>query len=458
VTLSIALDLGSTRIKAGRLTRAGRVADIVSEPAPPLRRDGLVREGDAEEYRRAAERVLERAGAPADVPLGIASQRSSFLLWDRASGAPATPLISWQDRRAASWCERNGRIADRVTERTGLPLSPHYVGPKLASLIEADAVLARRLRAGELALGTLDTYLVWKWSAGRALRTDPTMAARTLLFDPRAGDWCGELMERFGAARELLAAVEPSAGRGPVLLDRWELRASIADQASGAIALAGGETDVAIVNCGTGCFVLRPTGELFRTLPGYLAGPSLAACGRTRFALEGTINGGAAACDRFGRAPTVLPEADPSPDAFCLPDSAGVGSPHWRPGTPFTLSESAALLSGGAKRRIVLEGLLFRVREILEDLCAGEEPASVIVCGGLTRDPFLAEGLAACLGREVAVAAERESTLAGAARLAAGTAERRPGAGSVVAPGARGAYLARKFERWRSWLRGVLGG
>jgi glycerol kinase len=177
---------------------------------------------------------------------------------------------------------------------------------------------------------------------------------------------------------------------------------------------------------------------------------------RTLYALEGTINGGAAGADRFGPGPTPFPDADPAPDAFCLPDQAGIGAPHWRAEEGFRLSSAAKGLSGMAARRVVLEGVIFRVREILEDLERMNPVRRIALSGGLARDPFVAPALAAGLDRPVERLPDTEATLLGAARLAAG----RPGTtgvtGTLVAPSPRAAYLRRKFHTWQAWLRAEL--
>jgi glycerol kinase len=454
--LALGLDLGSTSVKAARLDADGCLRDVAAVPSPELTGEGPIRETDAEAYLRAAERVLERAGRDS-LPLGIASQRSSFLLWDRTSGEPATPLVSWQDRRAAPWCFEHAELAETIRARTGLLLSPHYVGPKFASMTAASPALRKRVDRGEVLLGTLDAWLVWKWTGGCVHRTDPTMAARTLLFDLERGDWSDELLGAFGVPREILPAVEPTAGR-ETPLSKGRLAASVADQASGLAAAAGSEEDVALVSAGTGCFVLRPTGERVLRRPGYHAGPALALAGRpVRFALEGTINGGGAVADRFGTGPTELPDADPAPDAFCLPDSAGIGAPHWRADGAFATNAAAQALPGPAQRRVVLEGLIFRMREILEGVFEGTEPKQVLLVGGLARDPFVGAGLAACLGRPVHVLDQPEGTLLGAALLAAGVVADAAD-GRRVEPARSAAWLSSKYARWREWIEEIVAG
>jgi glycerol kinase len=315
----------------------------------------------------------------------------------------------------------------------------------------ASPALRRRLESGELLLGTLESWLVWKWTDGREHRTDPTMAARTLLFDLERGDWSDDLLATFGVPRGAIASIAPTAGRETVLRG-GPLRATVADQASGLLAAAGAEEDVALVSFGTGCFVLRPTGTRPLRRPGYLAGPSLALAGAPiRYALEGTINGGGAVADRFGAGPTELPDADPTPAAFCLPDSAGIGAPHWRANGGFATSAAARELPACAQRRVVLEGLIFRAREILDGLFDGTEPKQVLLVGGLARDPFVSSGLAACLGRTVHVLDQPEGSLLGAAMLAAGAGGTDPG-GHAVEPRRGAAWLSSKYERWHEWM------
>ena len=144
------------------------------------------------------------AGLPAGLPLGIASQRSSFVLWDPTSGEAATPLISWQDRRAADWCRRHADLEPEVFRRTGLVLSGHFAGPKLAALQQADPQLAERMRGDELRFGTLESWLIWLWSGGRVHQTDPTMAARTAMLDLNSGEWSEALLTCFGVPLRML--------------------------------------------------------------------------------------------------------------------------------------------------------------------------------------------------------------------------------------------------------------
>jgi glycerol kinase len=452
------LDLGSTRIKIGWLDEHGALLDVNSLPAPPLRGADGIREADAEAYAVAAGGLLEQLSRrlPPGAPLGLASQRSTFVLWERESGKPRTPLVSWQDTRAADWCVRNADAAIPVVRLTGLVLSAHYVGPKLAAMQESDPALARELRGGGLLFGTLDCYLVWRWTVGRVHATDPTMAARTALFDIDRNDWSDTLLERFGVPRSILPRIEPTTARREALTPGLVLAASVADQPSGALALLPGK-DAVLVNLGTGGFVLRLAARGDRRPPGFLVGPACApAGGPVSYAIEGTINGAGNAVDRFGEGPTELSFDDPSPEAFCLPDAAGLGSPHWRPDVGLELSGKARGLDAAARRLVVLEGLLFRIRELLEASGGDRPPRRLLLSGGLSREPFLPAGLAALLDRPIDLPELPEGGLTGAARLAAGLDPFADPPLRRVEPGPRGAYLRDKYPYWLDWMRGLL--
>ncbi len=455
--LSAALDLGTTWIKAGILGEDGLLEEIVSRPAPPVTGRGRVWDSTAAEYRDAAEALLDTLLGKnhQTVRLGLTSQRSSFLLWEKKSGTPVTPLISWRDRSALAWCRRRRRIQASIRKVTGLPLFPQYAGPKLAVLLQKQPELRRGLERGTLLFGTLETYLIWCWSPERAHETDLTMAARTVMVDPRTCAWSPDQLELFKVPDRALPRIVVTSGRSLPLEKDRVLGASIADQASVAQVLLGGDSSAALVNAGSGAFILRSTGSEMKLLKGYLSGPIRGGpdCKENIYALEGAINGAGITVDRFGAGPTELPSKDPAPGAFCMPDKAGIGSPYLQPARSLKFSREALSLADGEKRRIALEGIVFRVRQNLEGLFPDSPPDPVFLAGGLTREPFLAPALAACLGRPVSLLKELEGTLLGVARLAVEPArswEVPPT--QEIEPGPAGAYLAGKFRRWKAWV------
>jgi glycerol kinase len=456
--LALALDLGSTRVKAGRLTAGGTLVPAGAAGAPHLTGQGTVREGDAAAYLEVAGAVLAQAvAADPGLPVGIACQRSSFVLWEAASGRPVTPLVSWQDRRADRWCAAHRAREAELTARTGLPLSPHYAGPKLAVLLAADPGLGEGLATGRLRFGTLETYLLWHLSGAQVHHTDLSMAARTLMVDLGRRHWSDPLLATFGVPRAGLPAIGASAGLDLEMDGGTRVAATLADQGAAALAALGEAPGTALVNLGTGGFVLRRVAGPGHGPEGYLLGPLCRAAGGTAWAAEGTINGIGPLVAGLKGGPTSLAEDDPAPDAFCLPDAAGVGAPHWRAGLGPVFSPAAESLGPAGRRRAALEGIVFRVREIVDDLARDAPVTRLLVAGGLAAGPdtghFLTAGLAACTGREVARLEEPEATLLGAARLAAGVPQAAPGARAVAAAGG---YLGPKYARWRAWLEGVL--
>lgn len=456
---ALAIDLGSTRFKLACADPSGKLSRVVAVAAPELTGGGLIREVEASVFLDHVDRLWrEYAGETNGLPLGLVCQRSTFLIWDRATGRALTPVVSWQDRRAADWCDQHRGADDLLRRRAGLLMSPHYAGPKLAVMLDRDPGLAARLRAGDALFGNLDAWLAWKWSAGAAHRTDLTMAARTAMVDIGHGDWSEELLDLYQVPRvslpEIVATDSP-----PLKLDNGlRLTASIADQAAGALAVLDPRRDAALVNLGTGGFVLRPIGDPNVRLTGYLTAPILSSRKRGDLSvLEGTINGAGPAVDAYGHGPTILPAEDPCPDGFAIPDMNGIGAPHWRPEFGLTLSAAATRLDDpDQQRRIVIEGLLFRIVEILRDVGMGRLPETVYLSGGLARAPSVAQGLASLLGQPVAVFDEPESTLTGTARLALGIAPFAAARAERVEPSSHGAYLPGKFPRWMEWVARTL--
>jgi len=449
---ALAIDLGSTRIKAGCLGPDGALSPAGERPAPPLSGADPIREVDAEAYIAAAIDLLRSAARP-DIPWGIASQRSSFVLWEAATGRPVTPLISWQDRRAEAWCRAHAAVEPEVVRRTGLVLSPHYAGPKLAALLADDPDLRGGLAGGRLRFGTLETYLLWRLSDGAVHHTDLSMAARTLLLDLDTGDWSPDLLKIFGVPRAGLPEVGDTRGLD-IRLAEGVVTATVADQAAAALAALGdGSTDdvgAALVNLGTGGFVLRPVARRQDVPHRYLAGPLLRDAGGVRWAGEGTINAIGAA---VGAGRTPVPDTDPFPEALCIPDAAGIGAPHWRADRGPVENDAFRALGPGDRRRCVLEGVAFRVCAIAADLARAAPVTRLVLAGGLSAEPFLGRAIAACSGLPVFRLREAEATLLGAASLAAGVP---PPAPDLKPLPPEGAYLPEKFARWKAWRDGVL--
>src|SRR6185369_13216656 len=240
--------------------------------------------------------------APADIAaLGITNQRETTVLWDRRTSEPVAPAIVWQDRRTAAACERLAAAGhgSEVARRTGLVLDPYFSGTKLAWLLEHDPELRRRAGRGELAFGTVDSWLIWRLTGGRTHVTDVTNASRTLLLDLAAAAWSAPMAELLGIPMELLAEVAPSSAvyaetdPAAFLGVSVPVAAAVGDQQAALFAQACFAPGQAKNTYGTGSFVLlntgptpppaRADGALLRTAAFQLAGEPV------HYALEGAV-------------------------------------------------------------------------------------------------------------------------------------------------------------------------
>lgn len=447
---ALALDLGTTRVKAGVVDAQGRLSRVRVADSPPSLGRGLVRQGDPEAWRDVARELVATLEGEVGrgLPIGLCSQRSSFLLVDALSGRPLSALVSWQDRSAAPWCERHRELAPKIAARTGLVLSPHYLGPKLAARLESERELGASLARGATLVRTLDAWIVAALESESHARTDLSCAARTALVDLESGEYDDELCATFGVPPAALAPIEPGVEPGA-----RRVRAHLADQAAAVLGVLGERAEGALISLGTGGFVLRAVGGRPRVVPAYLAAPVLSrGGGHALYALEGTINGGGATADRFARGPTHWPAADPTPQEFCLPDENGWGAPFWKAELSLRFSGSTRLGSHADLRRVVVEGLCFRAASILLELEADAPVARVALAGGLAQDPFVPRALAACLARPIEIVASEEAALAAVGRLAAGLDPRELSPARVVELAPGDGWLRDKFERWRAWV------
>ena len=445
-TLLLALDQGTTSSRAILFDRRGTpVATAQREFRQHFPRPGWV-EHDADEIwatqRATIAEVLARARVTIGAvhALGITNQRETTVLWDRASGAPIAPAIVWQDRRTAAHCARlkaEGR-EPFVRERTGLVLDPYFSATKIAWLLEHVPGARARAERGELAFGTIDSWLAWRLSDGALHVTDPSNASRTLLYDLHRDDWSDELLELFGVPRSLLPTVVPSSGPiGEVVLEgRRILLAGIAgDQQSALFGQACFEHGMAKNTYGTGCFMLMNTGArprasqsgLLATAAWSRATPSGA---QRSYALEGSVFVAGAVVQWLRDGLGLIARADEvEPLAASVPDTAGVhlvpaftglGAPWWDP-------EARGALLGltrGATRahvaRAALESIAFQSADLLVAMQrdAAEPLTELRVDGGASANDLLMQFQADLLGVPVVRPKVLETTALGAASLA----------------------------------------
>ena len=443
-TVVLALDTGTTSGRALVIDASGVVlASAQQEVGLSTPQAGWV-EQDAEELWQAqlatAREALEKAGVPASAVagLGIANQRETTILWDRATSVPVAPAIVWQDRRTAGFCdELRGAGAEALVRRkTGLLLDPYFSGTKIRWLLDNVAGVRERAEAGELAFGTVDSWIAWRLSGGRLHVTDATNASRTLLYDIRVGEWDDELLALFGVPRALLPEVCDSSGvageADPGLLGAAIPIAGLAgDQQAALFGQACTRRGMIKVTYGTGCFLLLHTGEdPAPAPPGLVSTVALQRGGRRTYALEGSVFVGGAAVQWLrdglgivssGAEATSLAQSVPSSDGVVfVPALSGLGAPHWDPyarGGIFGLTRGT---TAAHVARATLEGIAFQVADLYEAEAegAGVAPAEVRADGGAAASDLLLQFQADLLGVPVTRAGQPEATAFGAAWLA----------------------------------------
>jgi glycerol kinase len=456
---AIALDLGTTSIKAGLLDRDGELGNIIARPAPKITVDGGCYESDALAYAATAEQVLDECIAQAGdcKALGLCSQRSSFLVWEQATGQPLTPLISWQDNRGASSCEALRVHQKLIRNLTGLPLTPYYFAPKLRAVLQDNPAWLARLRNGELRVGTLDTFLIWRWTAGRHFVTDASMAARTLLMDIRQQQWSPQLCELFGIPLGILPEIKPSTGLNLRLNVGLALQASVGDQSAALIASVSEDQAEALVNLGTGCFVVRYLPNAQTTPGGYLhTVVYLDREQHVHLAIEGTLNSIAAALAPYPVGECSVDDLAEGDDIFCLAEPSGLGAPYFRGEIGIRFSQPVEHLMQRRIAALLLEAVIFRVARILEEFhreCAIER---VYLSGGLSELICLQQGIARCVPFEVYRLQQSESSLQGAALLAAGMEPASHRKCERISIAGNAQALPKKYQRWKAWLDDLL--
>lgn len=463
-TSAIALDLGSTAIKAGLLNADGGLAKVTAQAAPEIVVSDGRYESDALDYARVAEELLAESLVQAEgmPPLGICSQRSSFLLWERTSGQPLTPLISWQDTRGDASCAVLHSSDDMIHERTGLRLTPYYLAPKLRVLLMEHPEWFALLERGEVLVGTLDTFLIWRWTEGKHYVTDASMAARTLLMDIRRQCWSPELCKLFGIPVSALPEIKSSTGMNLSLIHGIVLQASLADQSAALIASIGESRSEVLVNLGTGGFVVRYLENERDDLGGYLHTLVYRDHrNRAHFATEGTLNSIATALAPYPVKECHIADLAET-DIYCLAEPSGIGAPYFRNTLGLSFSKPVDSLTPHQVANLLLEGIIFRVAHILEDFHYMHPIEHIYLSGGLSELVCLQQGIAQCAPCDVYRLKQRDASLHGAALLAAdkvsGLSDKAKQVSTEKINLSQDATaLTEKYQRWKTWLTEMLG-
>jgi len=427
----VGLDQGSGATKACLIDRQGRLRRLVTLPlATHYPSSGWV-EHDGNVLARSARTALERLLRnidPASVgSVGVTAQRSTFIVWEPVTARPLTSAISWQDRRAETFCRTLSHAETMIRRKTGLRLSPHYAAGKIRWLLDHFPDLRWRAEKGKALIGTLDAYLLYRLTRGESWSTDPTHAARTLLMNLRRMEWDPELLELFRIPLRALPPIRPSAfpvGEISIRGARLPVTATLGDQQAALIGLGCRRENEAAINYGTGAFVVLNTGNLPRRVPRLLTSVAWSSPKEVRYLVEGTINAAGSAVDWLSVVAgektaliRTLPDLDRLP--VVIPSFSGLGAPHWVSGACGAIFDLDLSTNREQLLSAILAGIGCRVREILESMSRhGLRVRRVIAGGGLARLPSLLPLQAGLLGRTILRARVPEGTARGAALLA----------------------------------------
>ncbi len=440
----LALDQGTTSSRALLFDAGGAVRGLAQREFRQIfPRPGWV-EHDPNEIWSSQLAVAREALASARISasdlaaIGIANQRETSIIWERASGEPIGNAIVWQDRRTAVDCERLVETghAETFREKTGLVLDAYFSGTKIAWLLDNVPDARRRAEAGELAFGTVDCWLAWKLTGGRLHVTDVSNASRTLLFDLRGGQWDQELLDILRVPRALLPAVGASSGvfgeTDPEALGAAVPLAGIAgDQQAalfGQLCLEPGE---AKNTYGTGCFMLMNTGgEVIRSRNRLLSTAAWRIGAQTTYALEGAVfvagavvhwlRDGLGIIRSSGEIEALARSVPDTGGVYLVPAFTGLGAPHWDANARGVISGLTRGTTAAHLARAALEGIAHQVADVLEAMQAdAAAPLKQLwVDGGASVNDFLMQFQADLLGVPVLRPRIVETTALGAAYLA----------------------------------------
>jgi glycerol kinase len=439
----LALDQGTTSSRAIVFDEEGHaVASAQREFAQHYPEPGWVEHDPREIYstqRDTAREAVRKANVPLKelMAVGITNQRETTLLWDRQSGEPLHRAIVWQDRRTAPLCEELRALGAEslVRERTGLVIDPYFSGTKLAWLLDNIPGARARAERGELAFGTVDTWLVWQLTGNRTHVSDRSNASRTMLFNIHMNDWDEELLKLLRVPRSILPEVHPSShafGALPTaLLGEPLIIGGIAgDQQAAMFGQICFRPGTAKNTYGTGCFMLMHTGDRVVQSQNGLVATACAQVKEKEYALEGSVFIAGAVVQWlrdqlafFRSSAEVEALANSvldSGDVFLVPAFTGLGAPYWDPHARGAL---LGLTRGTTKAHIAraaLESIAYQSAELLEAMQkdAGQLLSELRVDGGAAANDLLMQFQADLLGVPVLRPKVLETTALGAAYLA----------------------------------------
>ena len=437
----LALDQGTTSSRAILFNEEGALVSVAQREFRQIfPQPGWV-EHDAKEIlrtqRETAREAVQHINLKDVMGVGMTNQRETTVIWDRQSGEPIHNAIVWQDRRTAPQCAELKKIGAEslVRERTGLVIDPYFSGTKIAWILDNVAGARSRAARGELAFGTVDTWLTWHLTGNRTHVTDVSNASRTLLFNIHLNDWDPELLRLFDVPRAMLPDVHPSAhafGMMPagVLGEPLVIAGIAGDQQAAMFGQACHRAGMAKNTYGTGCFMLLHTGDKVVQSSSGLISTSCAQTRGKEYALEGSVFIGGAVVQwlRDGlefftsssEVEKLAASVLDSGDVYLVPAFTGLGAPYWDPNARGAMVGLTRGTTRAHIARAALESIAFQSAELLEAMQrdSGQQLSELRVDGGAAANDLLMQFQADLLGVPVARPKVLETTALGAAYLA----------------------------------------
>ena len=438
----LALDQGTTSSRAIVFDHSGSVVSVAQQEFRQIfPQPGWV-EHDAQEIwatqSNVAAQALNKAHLTANdvAAIGITNQRETTVVWDRATGKPICNAIVWQDRRTANICDRlKARgLAKMIRRKTGLVVDAYFSGTKLQWILNNIPGAKIKARAGELAFGTVDSWLVWNLTGGRTHVTDPSNASRTMLFNIRTGDWDDELLKLFGVPRSVLPEVRSSSeiyGESNLLGASIPIAGIAGDQQAALFGQVCTKPGLVKNTYGTGCFMLMNTGaKPIASRNNLLTTVAWRIGGRTEYALEGSIfiagavvqwlRDGLGIISSSNEVESLASQVPDNGGVYVVPAFAGLGAPHW---DQYARGLIIGLTRGSTRAHIAraaLEGIAFQVADVLRAMQSDAKIRlkELRVDGGACANNLLMQFQADLLGVPVVRPKVSETTALGAAYLA----------------------------------------
>lgn len=438
----IALDQGTTSSRAVLVDSHGQIKGIAQQEFTQIFPQSGWVEHDPMEIWRTQQGVLQRVieenkiSAGDIAALAITNQRETTVIWDRKSGSPIHNAIVWQDKRTASICEelKSRGLADYVRTATGLVIDSYFSGTKVKWILDSVKGAGNRAKKGELAFGTIDTWLVWNLTKGKSHVTDYSNASRTMLYNIRDLRWDEKMMKELSVPGSLLPEVRPSASE----FGYWNYQgfdipiAGVAgDQHAALFGQACFEPGMAKNTYGTGCFMLMNTGDKLQlSRNGLITTIAWGLDGKVTYALEGSVFIAGAAVQWLRDSLHIIDQSKDSEyfaakalgsnEVYVVPAFAGLGAPYW---DMYARGAIFGLTRDTGKDHLIkatLESLAYQTKDILNamEADAGLKLASLKVDGGACANNMLMQFQADILGTEVERPEVIESTAMGAAYLA----------------------------------------